>query len=72
MANKKKMASRMRCSVVVLGDSRAGKSALIRRFVEGKFSEVGSNVQYSAKRCRLGCVISRPCSLWPRNLVFTF
>ena len=41
MANKKKMASRMRCSVVVLGDSRAGKSALIRRFVEGKFSEVG-------------------------------
>ena len=41
MANKKKMASRMRCSVVVLGDSRAGKSAIIRRFVEGTFSEVG-------------------------------
>ena len=41
MANKKKMASRMRCSVVVLGDSRAGKSALIRRFTEGKFTQVG-------------------------------
>ena len=41
MANKKKMASRMRCSVVVLGDSRAGKSALIRRFTEGRFTQVG-------------------------------
>ena len=42
MANKKKLASRMRCAVVVVGDSRAGKSALIRRFVDGEFSEVGS------------------------------
>ena len=35
-----KLASKMRCTVVVLGDSRVGKSALIRRFVEGEFKEV--------------------------------
>ncbi len=41
MANKKKMASRMRCTVVVVGDSKSGKTALVRRFVDGTFGQVG-------------------------------
>jgi GTPase SAR1 family protein len=36
-----KMASRTECSVVVVGDARVGKTALIRRLTTEQFTEVG-------------------------------
>ena len=36
-----KKASEVKCTVVVVGDSRVGKTALIQRFVNKTFKQVG-------------------------------
>ena len=41
-----KMASKVAVTVVVLGDSRVGKSALIQKFVSGEFREVRYDIIY--------------------------
>ena len=33
--------ARMECSVVVVGDAKIGKTALIRRLTQNEFAEVG-------------------------------
>lgn len=43
----KKLASRVRCTVAVVGDSRSGKTALVRRFAAGQFKEVGRRLSIS-------------------------
>ena len=37
------VAARMECSVVVVGDAKIGKTALIRRLTKNEFTEVGSH-----------------------------
>ncbi|TRY61837.1 hypothetical protein TCAL_17203 [Tigriopus californicus] len=43
MTNLKK-ASQTKCTVVVLGDSKTGKTSLITRFVKGTFTEMFDHV----------------------------
>ncbi len=40
-SRQQKMASRVSCTVAVVGDSRVGKTKLVQRFVSGAFKEVG-------------------------------
>ena len=40
MTNIKKIASETKCTIVVIGDSRTGKSALLHRFVHKTFQPV--------------------------------
>ena len=43
MTNIKKMASEAKCTIVVIGDSRTGKSVLLHRFVHKTFQPVSKN-----------------------------
>ena len=42
----RKMNKSMECQVVVVGDAKVGKSAMIRRLTQDKFSEVSCHVKY--------------------------
>ena len=47
------VAARMECSVVVVGDAKIGKTALIRSLTHNEFTEVGT--QYSLALLLLQC-----------------
>ena len=51
MAATTKMASRMECTVVMVGDARTGKTAMVRRLTEDNFDEVRT------KRQKLGSYV---------------
>ena len=42
--------ARMECSVVVVGDAKIGKTALIRRLTKNEFTEVGTLLSYPIAR----------------------
>jgi len=50
-----KMASRTSCTVVLVGDAKTGKSALIRRLVAGAYAEVSDWSELALRK-----VIIRP------------
>ena len=53
LENSQRMAEKFEISIVVVGDSQCGKTQLINRFQNFKFSKVGSNIYGIATRSKL-------------------